>query len=274
MQPMLYLLALIGALSLQIAANLINEYADHQRGTDTHKVAGMGMAIKEGLLSPQEIRMGAIITTLTGIVIGLFLVTQSGFLLLWIGVIGVLIVIVYTAGPFPLAYHGFGEIAVFIAMGPLMVLGTYYVTVYGVADNIHLLTPIVTALPIGCTIANILHANNLRDLEVDRAANKMTLAARFGRRFARTEYYFWTAGAYLSLLLLVAAGWIPFLCLITFATLPEARRLVETAYTTDDPWLLHILHGKTALFHRDFGIAMIVGWGAYVLIRSFFYSIG
>src|SRR5690606_23076387 len=122
-----FILSLIGALLLQISANLINEYFDYRRGADTHKVAGQGMIIKNQVLTPRSVLIGAIVTLVGGALIGLYLLTQSGPLLLWIGLGGVLAVVTYTAGPFPLAYNGLGEIAVFIFMGPLMVLGAYYV---------------------------------------------------------------------------------------------------------------------------------------------------
>ncbi len=263
-----FVLSLIAALSLQIAANLINEYVDHVRGSDEQKVAGMGMVIKGNLLTPRDVLIGAIATVIVGVAIGLYLVTQSGPLVFYIGVVGVLVVVLYTAGPAPLAYLGLGEISVFIAMGPLMVLGAYYVLAAGKTTPNFLVTPILAALPIGCTIANILHANNLRDLDADRAANKRTLAARFGLHFARLEYLAWMIGAYLSLVFLVAGQWLPPLTLIALASIPEALRLVNTANTTIEPMQLHILQGKTARFHRDFGLMLIMGYLAWVIIRA------
>src|SRR5262245_58804060 len=125
-EPVRFALALIGALMLQIGANLVNEYVDYSRGTDAHKVDGMGMVLSRSQLTPRQVLGGAVVTILGGIVIGLLLTFTSGPLLLWIGIGGVLVVILYTAGPLPLSYLGLGEIAVFIFMGPLMVLGTYY----------------------------------------------------------------------------------------------------------------------------------------------------
>jgi 1,4-dihydroxy-2-naphthoate octaprenyltransferase len=268
-----FILCLVAALSLQIAANLINEYVDFVRGSDAGKVAGMGMVIKENVLTPREVLIGAIVMVLMGIIIGLYLVTQSGVILIYIGIVGVLIVILYTAGPLPLAYIGLGEAAVFIAMGPLMVLGAYYVMAGGAAASPFLVTPVLAAMPIGCTIANILHANNLRDLEADRAANKWTLAARFGLKFARSEYIFWMFAAYTSLIGLIAVGWIPWICLVTMATIPDARRLIETAVATTDSLALHRLQGRTARFHRDFGLAIVLSWATYVLVRDLLLSI-
>lgn len=263
-----FLLSLIAAVSLQVAANLINEYVDHVRGSDEKKVAGMGMVIKGNLLTPRDVLLGAIVTVLVGVVIGLYLVSQSGPLVFYIGVVGVLVVVLYTAGPAPLAYLGLGELSVFITMGPLMVLGGYYVLAAGKVNAGLLVTPILASLPIACTIANILHANNLRDLDADRAANKRTLAARFGLHFARLEYLAWMIGAYLSLVFLVAGQWLPPLTLIALATIPEALRLVNTANTTIEPLQLHILQGKTARFHRDFGAMIVIGYLAWIIIRA------
>src|SRR5690606_22424605 len=112
--PLRFILSLIGALLLQIAANLINEYYDFRRGAEDLKQAGQGMILKNQLLTPQDVLIGAILTVVGGALGGLFLLFQSGPLLWWIGLGGVLVVILYTAGPFPLAYNGLGEVAVFI----------------------------------------------------------------------------------------------------------------------------------------------------------------
>ena len=258
-----FILSLIAALLLQIGANLINEYYDYVRGSDIDKVAGMGMVIKDASLTPRAVLIGAIVTVTLGVLIGLFLVTQSGPLLIWIGLGGVLVVILYTAGPVPLAYIGLGEIAVFIFMGPLMVLGAYYVMAKQVTP-----TPLLAGLPIAFLVAAILHANNLRDLDADRAARKRTLAVLFGRRFARIEYFVLIAGAYLTLIVLVAAGWIPWLGLVALVTLQEARRLLELVLSSEDALVLHGVQGRTARLHRDFGASLIIGWLAALLINA------
>ncbi len=103
-----FVLAFIGALLLQIGANLVNEYYDFKRGADAHKVAGQGMTIKNKVLTPNQVLVGAILTVGAGAAIGLYLLTQTGLLLLWIGLGGVFVVVTYTAGPFPLAYNGLG----------------------------------------------------------------------------------------------------------------------------------------------------------------------
>jgi 1,4-dihydroxy-2-naphthoate octaprenyltransferase len=258
-----FVLALIGALALQIGANLVNEYFDHVRGTDAEKQAGMGMVIKNAVLTPRMVLYGAIATVTVGVVIGLILTIATGPLVLWIGIGGVLVVILYTAGPLPLSYIGLGEIAVFVFMGPLLVLGAYYVTAQQVSW-----TPVLAALPIAFLVAAILHANNVRDLEADRAVHKRTMAVLFGRRFARAEYFFWLGGAYLSLIVLVAAGQMPWLTLSALGTLQEARHLIQLTLRSEDTPTLHMVQGRTAQLHRDFGILIIIGWLATLLIKA------
>jgi 1,4-dihydroxy-2-naphthoate polyprenyltransferase len=250
-----FVLALIGALFLQIAANLINEYFDYTRGMDTHKQAGQGMTIKEKVLSPRAVFIGAVVTVLAGSLIGLYLLSQSGPLLWWIGIGGVLVVVTYTAGPFPLAYYGLGEIAVGIFMGPGIVVGAYYVMDTHVYWELALIST-----PIAFMVAAILHANNIRDMDADRAVNKHTLATMFGIRFARAEYAFLVGGTYVTLGALILAGFVPPLTLLALVMLPEAYRLIRIFYTQTDTTLLHQAQGRTAKLHGQFALMMVVGW--------------
>lgn len=258
-----FVLALVGALFLQIAANLINEYFDFKRGADELKVAGQGMIIKNQVLTPQMVLGGAVVAVAVGVIIGLYLLTQSGPALLWIGLGGVLVVIMYTAGPFPLAYNGLGEVAVFIFMGPIMVLGAYYV----MAQQLDLV-PVLAALPISFTVAAILHANNIRDLEADRAVNKRTLAVILGRDLASVEYMVLIAGAYLVLIVLVVLTLMPWTTLLAFLTGREAVRLMSIIIESDDPALLHQAQGRTARLHGHFGYLIIIGWGIFLVARG------
>jgi 1,4-dihydroxy-2-naphthoate octaprenyltransferase len=260
-----FVLALIGALLLQIAANLVNEYADYRRGADEFKEAGQGMTIKQKILPPEQILLGAILTMVGGALIGLYLVAQSGLLVLWLGIGGVLVVVTYTAGPFPLAYHGLGEVAVGIFMGPGIVLGAYYVMAKTAYADLILLS-----LPIAFMVAAILHANNIRDLEADRAVNKHTLAVIFGRRFARAEYMFLVGATYIAVILLVIVGRMPWPTLIVFLTLPEAAKLIHIFNTSTDVPLMHQAQGRTARLHGRVGLLLVVGWLVFLVLRGVF----
>jgi 1,4-dihydroxy-2-naphthoate polyprenyltransferase len=258
-----FVLALVGALLLQIGANLVNEYVDYARGTDTRKIDGMGMVLSRSQLTPRQVLIGAVVTIAGGALIGLLLVAYSGPLLLWIGIGGVLVVILYTAGPLPLSYLGLGEFAVFIFMGPLMVLGTYYALSGKVSQ-----TALLGGLPVAFTVAAILHANNMRDLEADRQANKRTLAVRLGMRGARIEYAILVYGAYIMALILIILRAAPWTTILAAVTLPEAVRLVRLATSTDDPQVLHRMQGMTAQLHLHLGLALAVGWLLARLLRA------
>lgn len=258
-----FVLSLVGALLLQIAANLINEYYDFKRGAEDQKLSGQGMILKNQLLTPRDILIGAIVTVVGGALIGLYLLFQSGPLLLWIGLGGVLVVILYTAGPFPLAYNGLGEIAVFIFMGPLMVLGAYYV----LARDFSMI-PVLVGVPIGFMVAAILHANNVRDIDSDRAVNKRTLAVLLGLRAARIEYLILVGGAYVMVVVMIVAGIMPVTTLLVAVTLPEAYRLIQIIFTSRDNALLHQAQGRTARLHGQFGFWLVVGWLGWLLLDA------
>ena len=255
----IFILALIGTMLLQTAANLINEYADYRRGADELKEAGQGMAIKQKILTPESVRNGAILTTVLGCLIGLFLLSQSGNLLWFIGIGGVLVAITYTAGPFPLAYNGLGEIAVAIFMGPAVVVGAYYV-MYPAVSHERILELCLISLPIALMVAAILHANNIRDMEADRAVNKRTLAVIFGIRFARAEYMFLVIGTYITQIILVLLGMMPATTLLTLITLLEAVRLINIFNTSREISLMHQAQGRTAKLHGQIGLLIVIGW--------------
>ncbi|MEQ8674537.1 MAG: 1,4-dihydroxy-2-naphthoate octaprenyltransferase [Aggregatilineales bacterium] len=258
-----FVLATLGVMALQTTANLVNEYFDFVRGSDELKEAGQSMAIKNKLLTPREVAMGAVISTLIGVGIGLYLLSQSGPLLWGIGIGGVLVAITYTAGPFPLAYNGLGELAAGIFMGPMIVVGAYYVMDTNVYWNL-----VWISFPAMLMVAAILHANNIRDLEADRAVNKRTLAVLLGRDIARIEYQVLVYGAYLALIVLVLVDLVPPSTLIAYLTLREARTLVEIFNTRTDVASLHPAQGRTARLHGQFGLLMVVGWLAWLLIEK------
>lgn len=260
-----FLLALVGTMLLQTAANLINEYYDFKRGAEDLKVAGQSMVIKKQILTVREVAAGAVVTLILGCLIGLYLLFQSGPLLLWIGLSGALVAVIYTAGPFPLAYNGLGETAAGIFMGPMIVLGAYYV----MAGTVHT-GLILISIPIALMVAAILHANNLRDLESDRAVNKRTLAVILGRQGARVEYVVLVGGAYVALIALVVAGQVPVTALAALLTWPQARALIRTFNTETDPLKLHPAQGQTAQLHGRFGLFMVAGWLIWLAARALF----
>ncbi len=260
-----FVLSLIGVMLLQTVANLVNEYADFYRGADELKQAGQGMGIKQYGLKPREVLIAAIACGVAACLIGLYFLTQSGPWLLAIGLGGVLVAVTYTAGPFPLAYHGLGEVAAGLFMGPMIVLGAYYVMNPHISAEKGLQLSLM-AFPIMFTCANILHANNIRDRDADMSVNKRTLAVRFGVRVARQEYTVLMGAAYVSQIILVLIGWYPITTFISWLTLPLAARLIRTINTETDVAKLHIAQGQTAQHHGAFGFLMAIGWLVALLI--------
>ena len=173
--------------------------------------------------------------------------------------------IAYTAGPFPLAYNGLGEVAVAIFMGPAVIVGAYYVMAPAVSQA-RIFELCLISLPVAFMVAAILHANNIRDMEADRAVNKRTLAVIFGIRFARAEFMFLVIGAYIVQLLVIAAGYLPAATLLTLFTLPEALRLIKIFNTSRAVPLMHQAQGRTAKLHGQFGLLLVIGWALSMLL--------
>ncbi len=254
-EPIWAALTLIAALLLQIGTNMVNEYYDHKRGVDANSQHSLSQVIRRGLLSPAAVIRGAVVCFGLGAALGVVLALHGGPLIWLLGVLGILIGVFYTAGPYPLAYLGLGEVGVFVAMGPGLVLGTYIVQTGTWSAE-----AILAGVPIGLLSAAILHANNLRDIDSDRLENKRTLAARFGRAFARREYSALVFGTFLSLAALGLLS--PPLALAglgTLLTLPAALRLNRIAHSTESPAELNQVLRGTAALHGQFGLLWAAG---------------
>jgi 1,4-dihydroxy-2-naphthoate octaprenyltransferase len=124
----------------------------------------------------------------------------------------------------------------------------------------------LASLPVGFLVALILHANNLRDLDIDLQFGKRTMANVLGRSGARGEYYVLLGAAYLSLALMVVLGIVPWMTLITLLTVPAALRIVRIVAAETEPAALQPVLRQTARLHTRFGGLLIIGWLAAWLI--------
>ncbi len=258
----LFALPLIGSVAIHAGTNLINDYYDYRKGADTEKSLGQGGAIQKGQLTPRQVFWGGIAAFGLGAIIGLYLVSVSGPFILLLGVVSILAGFFYTAGPAALAYIGLGEITVFAFMGPVMVIGAYYVQARIVTWPV-----LLASLPVGCLVAAILHANNLRDLEGDRLIGKRTLATILGRARANIEYYLLIGGAYLVLILAVLIGLLPWYTLLALVTFPAALALMRRVAASADPIQLNPVLRKTAQLHMRFGLLLVSGWIVGLLVN-------
>jgi 1,4-dihydroxy-2-naphthoate polyprenyltransferase len=260
-RPLPALAALAGALLLQIASNLANDYYDFVKGYDQPDRQGPTRVALSGLISLRELRLGLILVLLAAAAIGLYLIYVGGWPILVLGAAAIVASVAYSGGPFPLSANGLGDLFVFIFFGLAAVVGTYYVQALAV-------TPLVwlASLPPGCLITAILVVNNLRDIDSDARVGKRTLAVRLGRAGTRWEYTLLLAGAYaVPLALLITApvlgafSPVDLLVLLPWLTLPMAMRLRRIVYTaTDGPTMNQALAG-TARLSLLFGVLFAVG---------------
>ncbi|MFY8001182.1 MAG: 1,4-dihydroxy-2-naphthoate polyprenyltransferase [Candidatus Kapaibacteriota bacterium] len=186
------LAALVCALLMQIASNLINDLYDFRKGADTGERLGPARAVASGLLSEQDVKRAAWLVALTAFVLGQYLVWVGGWQILAIGVLSLVTAWAYTGGPVPLAYIGLGEICAFVFFGVIPVCGTYFV-------QAHEWSPVVLLFSLAPAFwsANILLVNNIRDIPTDALVKKNTLAVRIGSKKARLLYCFWAVAAFL-----------------------------------------------------------------------------
>lgn len=175
--------ALLGALLIQIGTNFANDYYDFVRGGDTADRVGPVRVTQAGLVEPARVKRAMLLTFALAVVVGVYLVVVGGWPILAIGILSLLSGWAYTGGPFPLAYNGLGDVFVLVFFGPAAVAGTYWVQ--GLVLSV---SAVVAGLAIGALNTAVLVANNLRDLETDRAAGKRTLPVTFGRGFGRAQY--------------------------------------------------------------------------------------
>lgn len=250
----LFALTLVGSVAIHAGTNLINDYYDWKKGADTPESLGPNRALKEGILTPRQVFWGGVIFFAFGSALGLYLVATRGMLILYLGIFSVFAGWFYTAGPAAFAYTGLGEVVVFLFMGPVMVVGSYYVQTQAAPWHV-----VWLAAPIGFLVAAILHANNMRDLEADKEKNKRTLANIFGRAASRWEYYLLVGGSYVLLVALVLMRLAPWYVLLALLTLPSAVQLIRMTAAHERPMLLNKVLRGTAALHGRFGWLMILG---------------
>ena len=195
------LAALAGAIAIQIGTNFANDVFDAEKGADTAERIGPMRAVSAGLISAGAMKRAMIAAFAVACAFGLYLVSVGGWPIVVIGVASVASGIAYTGGPFPLGYHGLGDVFVMAFFGFVAVCGTAFVQV----DHVPALG-VWASVPVGALATAILVVNNVRDRVGDARAGKRTLAVRFGRPAALVEYAVLLAVAYVVPVGLAASG--------------------------------------------------------------------
>ncbi|MBO4804308.1 MAG: 1,4-dihydroxy-2-naphthoate octaprenyltransferase [Muribaculaceae bacterium] len=176
-------LCLVFALLAQIVSNTANEYFDYLHGADKPGRVGPRRGVTEGDISPKTLRNVTFgLLALAGVV-GCCLIPYGGWWLLPVGLVIALAALAYSTGPYPLSYHGLGELMVFIFFGLVPVNLTYYVQALQFNPLV-----IMMSITIGLLGVNVLLVNNYRDVEDDREAGKRTSVVIFGRQPASLAY--------------------------------------------------------------------------------------
>ena len=269
----LFLLTLIGGILIQAGTNYINTYGDHLSGVDTVESAVNCPQLVTGMMDPKAMKKVGIGCFTLAALIGLFLVWVAGWPILVLGILGILGGYTYTAG-ISYKYAGLGSILVFFLMGPMMVLGSYWVQMqyaYGVWEVI------LISLPIALLVSSILHGNDIRDIEDDRKAGIKTLAMMIDSDFNYTIYKFQVIGAYVTILLLVLVTaltdfkFLPLWSLLILLTLPLGISQVKHAEAArkGDMEKLKVLEMSTAQFHAKFGTVYVLSMVIAIVVGIF-----
>lgn len=253
------LAAWAGAMLLQVGTNFCNDYADFKKGADTADRIGPIRATQAGWVTPKQMGWASVLAFGLAALVGLYLVHRGGTLMAVVMLLSIAAGILYTVGPYALAYLGLGDVFVLIFFGPVAVGGTYYVQARSWPMALT-----VAGLAAGLLSCAILAVNNLRDIEQDRAAGKRTLAVRFGSFWARTEY---VGTVVLALFAVPLVLWLGFdypasIGLVTLALVAGWQPLAAVLGGVSGPALNPVL-GQTArmlmLYAVLFTIALMPG---------------
>jgi 1,4-dihydroxy-2-naphthoate octaprenyltransferase len=170
--------------------------------------------------------IGMCIIFIMAFLVGVYLTIVGGWPILAVGILAIRSAVAYTGGPFPIGYHGLGEIFVFIFFGLVAVCGTYFVQ----AGTINAMT-VWASIPVGLLITAILVVNNLRDIATDKKAGKKTLAVRMGKKATLIEYFLLIGISYLIPLIIWAVGLTSFVIILVWLSIPMIVPLIKDVTT-------------------------------------------
>lgn len=253
--PLIFLATLATAVLLQVGANYANDVFDYLKGADRVRQGPLRVT-QSGLLTPRQMLAGTAVVFGAAALIGVYLVSIGGWPILLIGVLSIICAVAYTAGPFPLAYRGLGDLFAFIFFGVVAVMGTYFLQA-----GRFTLASFVASLPNAMFATATIVVNNLRDMDADRESGKRTLAVRIGDRATRIEYTLMLAGAYLIPLILRAVGalqgwgW-----LLPWASAPAAFMLARDLWRAQRSAALNPILARTTQLNLIFSLLFAAGW--------------
>lgn len=247
------ILCFLFAFLMQIDANFINDLYDYLKGTDREDRLGPERACAQGWISPSGMKKGIIITTFLAAVDGLCLLWYGGWEMIPVGIACIIFAFLYTTGPYPLAYHGWGDVLVLVFFGFVPVGCTFYIMAHSWNTSVT-----IASLACGFVIDTLLMVNNFRDREQDAISGKKTIVVRLGAR----------AGLILYFLLGLAACWSCFYFVgegrLWAAILPQIYLLLHIFTTVKMARInrgkeLNAILGETSRNMLLFGILLTAG---------------
>jgi len=251
-----FIAALIGGVLLHSGTNIVNEVYDVRQGVDTIISPRGSHAIVKGRMTERSALVTAGIAFLLAVVIGIYLISLRGPAIIALGLLGLVGGWGYTAPPLQYKYRALGVPLVFVLMGPLMVVGSYF-AITGAWS----LSALVLSIPVGCLVAAILHGNEWRDISEDTRAGITTLSSRIGKEWAHYGYVALILGAYITLGLAVAFRLLPPATLLAILSLPFLAQVVRSAElgATGQARAIAMIDLQTARLHLAFGSLLVVG---------------
>jgi 1,4-dihydroxy-2-naphthoate octaprenyltransferase len=269
-----FVLAFFGMVILHGGANILSDIFDYKKGLDKFPSPVSGGVVR-GWISIREAWIASVLMLIVGSAIGFYLAYVSGPWLLAIGLLGLFVGTFYTSDTFlSWKYHGLGDLAVFLNFGILGSLGAYYVQ-----SEVLSWIPAIWAIPMSMLVIAILHANNWRDIQSDKAGKIFTIAALLGDKNSLRYYGILIYGPFLVVLLLIMVPYIflpnatamPFTFLVTLGALPLALRLWRKALnrqTPSKPLDFIALDGATAQLNLLFGSLCTLALILYAVIHG------
>ena len=262
--------AFFGMVFLHVGANLMNDAVDYKRGIDT-RVNPVSGAVVRRWITPGRAMLAAFLLFAVGGALGAWLVWVVGKPILWIGLVGVAIGLLYSAGRLGLKYHALGDLAVFLDFGILGAAGAWTAQTGELSW-----VPAAWAVPMSLLVIGILHANNWRDIASDTAGGVKTVASLLGDRRSAHYYAFLLFAPFAIVLALIGLGWLgglgprmPITFLVTFLALPLAVRLMRRGLarrTSANPLQFLALDGATAQLNLAFGLLSTAALGLHALV--------
>lgn len=255
---------LFGAIMVHIASNVINDIYDYKKGIDKEDKElgiphGGSMVISMGIVNMKQMWLIAFGSLFLAVLSGVYLYTQAGVWILYLSIFGFLSAIFYTAKPIALKYKALGDIQVILSFGVGMTLGAYIVQTGEFSWY-----PLLFSLPLGLLIDAILHSNNIRDINFDGKFGVKTLPILIGEKASIKFYYFLILGAYLSIVLFVVFGLLPWPSLLALVTLPIGLKLIKMIGGIPQEPQARFEYGTkhimmTAQLNMQFGLTLIIG---------------